>query len=380
MAVTANIADLRAMAQRRLPRAIFGYLDGGSFEQETLLRNRSALDKVRLKQRVLRDVSQRDTSVNILGRKLKSPLLLAPVGMSGLMYRHGEAVAAKAAEELDLPYILSSMSICSVEEVAAATSKPFWFQLYVWKDKEATRDLLRRAEEAGCTVLVVTVDLQALAPRHADLHNGLVVPLRPTMKNALDLLCRPRWCRDFFTGGVPAFGNIARYAKSDGHPNAVMKWSNSQFDAGLDWKAIEFIRSVWKGPMLIKGILDAEDAEIALSVGAAGVVVSNHGGRQLDGTISGIEALPAIRDRLGDEALVLMDSGIRTGQDVYRALALGADACLIGRAYAYGLAADGGSGVRRAVRIIQRELEVTMALCGVGSLKEINRGSVTIDP
>lgn len=379
MAVTANIADLRKAARKRLPRAVFGYLDGGSFEQDTLQRNISALEKVRLRQRVLRDVSRRDTSVSILGRKLKSPILLAPVGMSGLMHRHGEAVAAKAAEDLDLPYILSTMSICSVEEVAAATTKPFWFQLYVWKDKEATRDVLRRAQAAGCDTLVVTVDLQALAPRHADLHNGLTVPIRPTLKNALDLMRRPAWCRAFFTGGVPSFGNIAPYAQAGGHPNAVMKWSNSQFDPALDWKAIEFIRSVWEGPMLIKGILDAEDAATALSVGAQGVVVSNHGGRQLDGTISSIEALPAVRAKLGPEALILMDSGIRTGQDIFRAIALGADACLIGRAYAYGLAADGGAGVRRGVRILQRELEITMALCGVASLRDITADSVVMD-
>lgn len=371
--IAANIADLRLQARARLPRLMFDYLDGGSFEGQTLAENRRALDRIGLRQRVLRDVGKKSAAVTLFGERLPAPIALAPVGMSGLFYRDGEIAAARAAAKAKVPYILSTLSIASIEEVARATDAPFWFQLYVWRDRVATADLIRRAEAAGCPALVVTVDLQALAPRHADLRNGLAVPPRASLRNAFDLLRHPAWCIDLLRGGMPTFGNIAGYGSSGGGTNALMRWSSGQFDPALDWSTIAWIRDIWKGRLVLKGILDPEDAVTAFDMGADAVIVSNHGGRQLDGTIAAIDALPLIRERVGPERTLLMDSGLRTGQDVFRALALGANACLIGRAYAYGLAAAGEAGVARAIRMILRELDISMALCGVQNVADLSR-------
>jgi L-lactate dehydrogenase (cytochrome) len=373
MAVTAHIEDMRKAARRRLPRALFDYLEGGSFEQQTLAANRRDFENLQLRQKVLVDVGQRDLSVSILGRQLKVPLILAPVGLCGLMRRDGEIAAWRAAQSAGIPFTLSTMSIASVENVAESKA-PFWFQLYVWRDRGATQSMIERAAAAGCEALVVTVDLQALAPRHADLRNGLTVPPRLTMRNAFDMLRRPQWLHGALTSKNKSFGNIARYADAgkDG-VNGVTRWSNAQFDSSLNWSDVEWIRGLWPRKLIVKGILDPEDAATALRIGADAVVVSNHGGRQLDGTSSSIAALPRIRDRVGADATLIVDSGIRTGQDVMRAMALGADACMIGRAYMYGLVADGEAGVKRAVRILTRELDVSMALCGVRSVSELGR-------
>jgi L-lactate dehydrogenase (cytochrome) len=373
MAVMAHVEDMRKAARRRLPRALFDYLEGGSFEQQTLAANRRDFESLLLRQKVLVDVGKRNLSVDLLGSKLKAPLILAPVGLCGLMRRDGEISAARAAQSSGIPYTLSTMSIASIEDLAEA-KVPFWFQLYVWRDRKATQSLIERAAAAGCEALVVTVDLQALAQRHADLRNGLTVPPRLTMRNAFDMLRRPHWLHGALTSKSKSFGNIARYGEAEkGGVNGVMRWSNAQFDSSLSWSDVEWIRSLWPRKLIIKGILDPEDAATALKIGADAVVVSNHGGRQLDGTSSSIAALPRVRDRVGPDAVLIVDSGIRTGQDIMRALALGANACMVGRAYMYGLVADGEAGAKRAIRVLTRELDVSMALCGVRGVAELGR-------
>jgi L-lactate dehydrogenase (cytochrome) len=374
MPVYACIDDLRKSAKRKVPRAFFDYVEAGSYSEGTLKRNRSDLEKIALRQRVLVDVSSRNLSTTVLGETLPLPLALSPVALSGLQRGDGEILACRAAQAAGLPYTLSTMSICSIEDVAGAVKKPFWFQLYVMRDRGFVADLIARAEAAGCSALVLTVDLQVLGQRHCDERNGLNVP--PSLKphNLIDMAWRLPWVFSVLRGKRWTFGNLAGHVKGMEDVRALSEWSATQFDQALSWKDVEWIRSLWPRKLIIKGILDVEDAKLAAKTGAAAIVVSNHGGRQLDGAPSSISMLPKISDAVGGDVEVLFDGGLRTGADMMRALALGARACMIGRAYVYGLGAEGEKGVARSIEILHKELDVTMALAGVRSVSEIGPG------
>ena len=367
------IEDLRQAARRRVPRAFFDYAEAGSYSEETLRANRADMARVTLRQRVLVDVSERDTSTTILGEKASLPLALSAIAMGGLMHGNGEILACRAAHAAGIPYTLSTMSICSIEDVAGAVDKPFWFQLYVMKDRGFVRSLIDRATAAKCSALVLTVDLQVLGQRHVDIKNGLSVPPSLKIKNLINMATKPGWVASVLSGKRWTFGNLAGHVKGMESVKSLAEWTATQFDAALNWKDVEWVRSIWPGKLIIKGILDVEDAKIAAKSGAAAIVVSNHGGRQLDGAASSISMLPKIVDSVGSEIEVMFDGGIRSGQDLMRALALGARSCLIGRAYIFGLGAGGQAGVARAIEIIRKELDVTMALMGVRSVEEIDR-------
>jgi L-lactate dehydrogenase (cytochrome) len=367
------IEDLRQAAGRRVPRAFFDYAEAGSYAQETLRANRADMEKIKLRQRVLVDVSKRDTGTTMLGEKVPLPLALSTVAMSGLMHGSGEILACRAAQAAGIPYTLSTMSICSIEDVAAAVDKPFWFQLYVMKDRGFVRSLIERAVAAKCSALVLTVDLQVLGQRHVDLRNGLAVPPSLKLKNLINMATKLPWVYGVLTAKRWTFGNLAGHVKGMDDVKSLAEWTSTQFDDALNWDDIAWIRSIWPGKLIIKGILDIDDARLAARTGAAAIVVSNHGGRQLDGAPSSISMLPKIADAVGSEIEILFDGGVRSGQDVMRALALGAKGCLIGRAYIFGLGAGGQAGVARAIEIIRKELDVTMALTGVNSVQEIDR-------
>ena len=373
-----NINDLRLAAQRRLPRAIFDFIDGGSYDEITLRANRAELDRIGFSPRVLRDVSTRDLSTELFGERLPLPLVLAPIGLCGLAAPRGEILAARAAAARGLPFCLSTAAVCSIEEVAAATQRPFWFQLYVMRDRGLTRSLIERAQAAGCRVLVFTVDLPVTGQRDRDQHNGFTVPPRVTLSNALDMLRRPGWLREVLLGTRLTFGNFAGTSAGVGKSESgglmpLARHIARNMDSSISWKDIEWARSIWKGPIVLKGILSPEDARLAAEHGADAVVVSNHGGRQLDGAPAAIAALPAIVDAVGERMPVLFDSGVRRGQDVVKALALGARACLIGRAFVYGLAAQGEAGVTRAIDILSAEMDTTLALLGETALARLDR-------
>ena len=367
------IEDLRQAACRRVPRAFFGYAEGGSYSGETLRVNRADLERIRLRQRVLVDVSERETATTILGDRVSLPIVLAPIGLGGMQWGNGEILASRAAQAAGIPYTLGTLGICSIEDVAEAVEKPFWFQLYVMKDRGFARSLIERAAAAGCSALVLTVDLQVLGQRHADIKNGLSVPPSLRIRNLVNMASKPAWAYGILTGKRWTFGNLAGHVKGEVGVRALAEWIRHQFDETLNWKDLEWVRSLWPGKLVIKGILDPEDARLAAGTGASAIVVSNHGGRQLDGAPSSISALPRIADAVGSEVEVLFDGGIRSGQDVFRALALGAKGCLVGRAYVYGLGAGGQAGVATAIEIIRRELDVTMALTGTRSIGEIDR-------
>ena len=365
------IEDLRVLARRRVPRAFFDYADSGSYQEETLRANRSDLEAIKLRQRVLVDVSQRSLATTIIGQKVNSPMALAPVGLTGMQHGDGEILSARAANAAGIPYILSTMSIGSIEDVAEATGKPFWFQLYVIKDRGFSKDILARAVAAKCSALVLTVDLQVLGQRHRDIKNGMTVPPEIRIKNIIDVATKPAWAWSVLNGRRKTFGNLAGHVKGMDNVNQLAKWVGDQFDPALSWKDVEWIKKIWPGKIILKGILDPEDARTAVKLGADAIVVSNHGGRQLDGAPSSISALPKVAEAVGSDTEVLFDGGIRTGADMMRALALGARACLIGRAYIYGLGAAGEAGVAKAIDILEKELSVTMALTGCNSIKEI---------
>ena len=369
----ACIEDLRLAARRRVPRAFFGYAEAGSYSEETLRANRADMERIRLRQRVLVDISERDTSTTILGEKAPLPLGLAPIGIGGLQYGNGEILACRAAQAAGIPYTLSTMSICSIEDVAAAVDKPFWFQLYIMKDRGFVRSLIERAAAARCSALMLTVDLQVLGQRHADIKNGLSVPPSLKFRNLINMASKPGWVYRVLAGKRWTFGNLAGHVKGEEGVKALSEWIAHQFDPTLNWTDVEWVRSIWPGKLIIKGILDVEDAKLASKTGAAAIVVSNHGGRQLDGGASSISMLPRVAEAVGSEIEILFDGGIRSGQDLMRALALGAKSCLIGRAYVYGLGAGGQAGVTRAIEIIRSELDTTMALTGVRSIDEIDR-------
>jgi L-lactate dehydrogenase (cytochrome) len=365
------IDDLRELARRKVPRAFFDYVETGSYGQETLRANRADLQRIKLRQRVLVDVSARDMSTAILGEKTALPLALGSVALSGLQHGNGEILACRAAQAAGIPYTLSTLSICSIEDVAKAVAKPFWFQLYVMKDRGFVRSLIERAAAACCSALVLTVDLAVPGQRHCDIKNGLAVPPALKIRNLLDMARKPRWVYSVLSGRRWNFGNLAGHVKNMESVESLARWVGSQFDAALSWKDVEWIKSIWPGKLIIKGVLDVEDAKLAAKTGAAALIVSNHGGRQLDGAPSTISILPMIADAVGSEIEVMFDGGIRSGQDVLRALALGAKSCLIGRAYIYGLGAAGERGVAKAIEIIRKELDVSMALTGVNGINEI---------
>jgi len=365
------IEDLRELARRRVPKAFFEYADGGSYTEETLRSNRADLETLKLRQRVMVDVSQRSLATSIVGQKVSAPFALAPIGLCGMQHGNGEILSAEAANDAGIPFILSTMSICSIEQVAEATGRPFWFQLYVIRDRGFSKDILARAVAAKCNVLVLTVDLQVHGQRHRDIKNGMTVPPEIRLKNVLDIASKPAWALSILRSKSKNFGNLAGHVKGMEGVTSLAEWTNSQFDPALNWKDVEWIKKHWPGKLIIKGILDAEDAKTAVKLGADAVVVSNHGGRQLDGAPSSISALPAIAQAVGSDIEVLFDGGIRTGADMLRALALGARACLIGRAYVYGLGAGGRAGVAKAIEILQKELSVAMALTGTVRVAEI---------
>ena len=371
MPVITCIEDLRQLARKRVPRAFYDYADSGSYTECTYRANADDLAAIKLRQRVAVNVDNRSTRSTLLGQEVSMPVEIAPTGLAGMQWADGEILGAQAAEQFGIPFTLSTMSICSIEDVAAATTKPFWFQLYVMRDREFIADLIQRAKAARCSALVLTLDLQILGQRHKDLKNGMTVPLRPTLANLLDLASKPAWALRMLGARRRTFGNLAGHVKDADGINSLARWTARQFDPTLSWKDVEWIKQQWGGKLIMKGILDPEDARIAASCGADAIVVSNHGGRQLDGAQSSIAALPAIVEAVGDRTEVLFDGGVRSGQDVLKALALGARGAMIGRAFLYGLGAMGRPGVDAALGIIQRELDVSMALTGTRTIAEI---------
>ncbi len=375
MLVPANIDDYRRLAEKRLPRMFFDYVDGGAYSETTLAANRAAFEAITLRQRVMRDVSTLDPATTIMGKPASMPLVLAPVGMAGMMARRGEVQAARAAEKAGIPYTLSTVGICPLEEVAAAVKNPFWFQLYMMRDRGVVKALLERAQAAGCGALVFTVDLPVLGRRYRDIRNGMGGHLSPwgKLRFAADFARRWRWLMDVPLKGRPiTFGNIASVLEGKGFAD-LMVWTNTQLDPSVTWKDIAWVRSVWKGPLILKGILDAEDAREAVANGTDGIVVSNHGGRQLDSAPASLAMLPSIVTAVGGKTEILMDGGVRSGQDIAKAVALGAKACMIGRPWVYGVAARGENGVRSIIESMKQELRVTMALLGVNRVGDLTR-------
>lgn len=381
MAVITEIEDLRLQAKRRVAKAIFGYVDSGSYTQGTMRANKSDLEAIHLRQRVAVNVDQRNTATTLAGQAASMPVALAPVGLTGLNYGDGEILAAQAAEEFGVPFTLTTMSICSIEDVAAATTKPFWFQLYVMRDRAFAADLIARAKAAKCSALVLTLDLQILGQRHADLRNGLTVPPRPTLSNIADMLSKPSWCASVLLGKRKTFGNLDGHVKGAQGLSTLMAWVGQQFDPTLNWDDVEWIRKQWGGKLILKGILDPEDAKMAARTGADALVVSNHGGRQLDGAMSSIRALPGVLEAVQAEnpnMEVWMDGGIRSGQDILKACAMGARGVMAGRSYIYGLGAMGKPGVSLALEIMRKELDVSMALSGIRDIRDANRSHIVL--
>jgi len=380
MPVITNVEDLRQLARRKVPKAIFEYIDHGSYDQLSLANNRNDINAIRFRQRVMIDAATRDLKTTMLGEEVSMPVAIAPTGLTGLMHGDGEMLAARAAEAAGIRFTLSTMSICSIEDVRSAIKGPFWFQLYVFKDRGFSEEVVERAKAAGCTALFVTVDLPMRGQRHCDIKNGLTVPPRITPSNVLDVMSKPAWLTSVLMGKRKSFGNIDHYLKKKGGIWAAGRWGGDNLDPALSWKDIAWLRKRWPGKLVVKGVLDPEDAKLAANEGADAIVVSNHGGRQLDGTPGTITVLPHIAEAVGDRLEVFLDSGIRGGQDVLKALALGAKGCFIGRAYLYGLAAMGEEGVAKALGIIREELRVSMSLTGVKNIGEISRDILYTDP
>ncbi|CAJ51011.1 alpha-hydroxy acid oxidase [Bordetella avium] len=366
------IEDLRVVAQRRVPRMFYDYADSGAWTEGTYRANESDFQKIKLRQRVAVDMEGRSLATTMAGMDVKMPVALAPTGLTGMQHADGEILAAQAAAEFGVPFTLSTMSICSIEDVAQATQKPFWFQLYVMRNREFAANLIDRAKAAGCSALVLTLDLQILGQRHKDIKNGLSAPPKPTLRNLMNLALKPRWCMGMLGTRRRTFGNIVGHAKGVKDLSSLSSWTAEQFDPRLSWDDVAWIKERWGGKLILKGILDAEDARAALSSGADALVVSNHGGRQLDGALSTIEVLPSIVSEVGSRMEVWLDSGVRSGQDVLKAVALGARGTMIGRAFLYGLGAYGRAGVTRALEIIYKEADITMALCGRKHISQID--------
>ncbi|WP_323018926.1 alpha-hydroxy acid oxidase [Castellaniella sp.] len=373
------VEDFRRLASRRVPRMFYDYVDSGSWTEQTYRANSADLQRLQFRQRVALDISRRDLRTTVLGEDLAMPVILAPTGLTGMQWADGEILAARAAQHCGIPFTLSTMSICSIEDVAARTQRPFWFQLYVMRDRDFIGDLIDRAKAAGCSALMVTLDLQVLGQRHKDIKNGLSTPPRPTLANLLNLAGKPRWCWHMLQTRRHGFGNILGHAKGVSDLHSLSTWTAEQFDPTLSWADLEWIKQRWGGKLIVKGVLDAQDARHAVDAGADALIVSNHGGRQLDGAPSSIAALPAIVDAVGSQIEVLLDGGIRSGQDVLRALALGARAVLIGRAFLYALGAMGQPGVQRCLDLIANELSVSMAFCGRTSVRDVD-ASILLNP
>lgn len=378
MPAITEIADLKRMYKRRTPRMFYDYCESGSWTEQTFRENTSDFDQIRLRQRVAVDMTGRTTASKMIGEDVSMPVALAPVGSTGMQHADGEILAAKAAEKFGVPFTLSTMSVCSIEDVAENTTKPFWFQLYAMRDKDYIKRVIQRAKDAKCSALVVTLDLQILGQRHKDIKNGLTVPIKPGIGNILDLATKWRWIAGMAKTKRHSFGNIVGHIDGISDMTSLSAWAAESFDPQLNWEDVKEIKRMWGGKVILKGILDADDAKMALDVGADAIIVSNHGGRQLDGAISSIRALPAIMDVVGDKIEVHLDSGIRTGQDVLKALSMGATGTYIGRAFVYGLGAMGQHGVEEALRVIHKELDTTMALCGEQDVKKLGRHNLLI--
>ena len=374
MSVITSIEDLRLLAKARVPRMFYDYADSGSWTEGTYRANEADFAKIKLRQRVAVKMENRSTATTMVGQQVAMPVAIAPTGLTGMQHADGEILAARAAEKFGVPFTLSTMSICSIEDVAAATSAPFWFQLYVMRDRDFIERLIDRAKAAKCSALMLTLDLQILGQRHKDLKNGLSAPPKPTLANLINLATKPRWCLGMLGTKRRSFGNIVGHAKGVGDLSSLSVWTAEQFDPALSWADVEWIKKRWGGKLILKGIMDAEDARLAADSGADALIVSNHGGRQLDGAPSSIEALPAIADAVGSQIEVWMDGGIRSGQDVLKARALGARGTLIGRAFLYGLGAMGEAGVTKALEIIHKELDLTMAFCGHTKISTVDKG------
>jgi len=370
MPVVTNVEDLREMARRRVAKAVFDYVDRGSYDEATMRANRADLDALHFRQRVGINVDNRTTRSTMAGQEVAMPVAIAPVGLTGLNWADGEILGARAAEKFGIPFTLSTMSICSIEDVAGEVSKPFWYQLYVFRDRGFAASLIERAKAAKCSALVLTFDLQIQGQRHMDLKNGLTVPPRLTPGTVLDVMTKPGWVLNVLTGRRKSFGNLEGRIPDANTLTTLGQWIAGQFDPTLSWKDVEWVKKLWGGKLILKGIMDVEDARIAATTGADAIVVSNHGGRQLDGTISSIRALPEVVQAVGGRTEIWFDGGIRSGQDVLRALALGARGTMIGKAFAWGLGAMGEAGVAKTLEIIQKELDVTMALCGLRDVRD----------
>jgi L-lactate dehydrogenase (cytochrome) len=373
MRVITNIEDLRVLAKRRVPRMFYDYADSGSWTESTYRANQADFQALKLRQRVAVNMDGRSTASTMVGQTVSMPVALAPTGLTGMQHADGEILAARAAEAAGVPFTLSTMSICSIEDVAANTTKPFWFQLYVMRDRDFIERLIERAKAARCSALMLTLDLQILGQRHKDLKNGLTAPPKPTVLNLLDLARRPYWCWHMLGTKRRQFGNIVGHVTGVADMSSLSSWTAQQFDPRLNWGDVEWIKRRWGGKLILKGIMDVEDARLAADSGADALIVSNHGGRQLDGAPSSIAALPAIAEAVGRRIEVWMDGGIRSGQDVLKARALGARGVLIGRAFLYGLGAMGEAGVAKCLEVIQRELELTMAFCGHTDIETVDR-------
>jgi L-lactate dehydrogenase (cytochrome) len=373
MPVITNIEDLRVLAQRRVPRMFYDYADSGSWTESTYRANERAFADIKLRQRVAVDIEKRSVRTTMIGEDVAMPVALAPTGLTGMQHADGEILAARAAERFGVPFTLSTMSICSIEDIAAHTKRPFWFQLYVMRDRAFIESLIDRAKAAACSALMLTLDLQVLGQRHKDIKNGLSAPPKPTLANLINLATKPRWCLGMLGTKRRQFGNIVGHVKGVADMSSLSAWTQQQFDPSLSWKDVEWIKKRWGGKLVLKGILDAEDARLAADTGADALIVSNHGGRQLDGAPASIEALPAIADAVGSRIEVWLDGGIRSGQDVLKSVALGARGTLIGRAFLYGLGALGEAGVTQCLQIIHKELDISMAFCGRTEIRQVDR-------
>jgi len=379
MPIITNIEDLRVLHQQRTPKMFYDYADSGSWTESTYRANESDFQKIKLRQRVAVNMQNRTTKTTMVGQEVAMPVALAPTGLTGMQHPDGEILAAQAAEKFGVPFCLSTMSICSIEDVAERTTKPFWFQLYVMKDRGFIERLIERAKAAKCSALVLTLDLQILGQRHKDIKNGLSAPPKLTIPNIINMMTKPRWCMGMLQTPRRTFRNIVGHATGVGNMSSLSSWTAEQFDPGLNWGDVEWIKKHWDGKLIIKGILDPEDARAAVGSGADAIVVSNHGGRQLDGAMSSIQALPPIVDAVGKDIEVWMDGGIRSGQDVLKAWALGARGTMIGRSFLYGLGAMGGPGVTKCLEIIHKELDLTMAFTGHRDIHNVTKDILVPD-
>ena len=371
-----EIKDLQILAKKNLPKMFYDYVDSGSYTESTYRDNESDFNKIKLRQRVGRDVSNSKLEANFLKRKYKLPFGFSPCGMGGMLYPDGEILVAKACEKNSIPYILSTMSICSIEQVAKETNSPFWFQLYVMRDKKFVENIIKRARDAKCHALVLTLDLPILAQRHKDIRNDLSAPPRPTLNNILQILQKPKWCLKMLSTSNRSFGNILGHAEGVDDLSSIVKWTAGQFDTGLSWDYVKWIRKLWKGPLILKGILDERDAKIANKLDIQGIIVSNHGGRQLDGTLSSIMALKNVKNEVDKNIEVFFDGGIRSGKDIVKALALGAKGVFMGRPYLYGLGALGQKGVEKLIEILVKELNTTLLLSGETDVNNLDKDNI----